>query len=197
MSTMKYFLADATKKKARVHQLYFIGAFLKAKVKKQVFVKLESRYIDYSPEYLNYFGRALISLKSIYGMTNSGKLFADELTEWLLEACLIQSKCQMSIYYNYATDGSQMVVLSYVDDCVYWYTSDALGKWFVDNLGNIFNVNFLGYEHWFMSIRIYHMQDHYIMWIRLDMLLLLLQNTLILPHLRQVQIFITPYCHLI
>ena len=33
MRTLKYFLADATKNKARVHQLYLIGAFLQAKVK--------------------------------------------------------------------------------------------------------------------------------------------------------------------
>ena len=52
-------------------------------------------------------------------MNNYGKLFADELTEWLLEAGFIQSQCQMSIYYNYAPDGSKIVVLSYVDDCVY------------------------------------------------------------------------------
>ena len=35
--TMKYFLADAAKHKARVHQLYFIGAFLQANVKNRVF----------------------------------------------------------------------------------------------------------------------------------------------------------------
>ena len=52
------------------------------------------------------------------------------------------------------------VVLSYLDDCVYWYTSEALGKWFVDNLGKRFHVNFLGYAHWFMSIIISHMKDH-------------------------------------
>ena len=28
MRTLKYFLSDAAKHKARVHQLYFIGAFL-------------------------------------------------------------------------------------------------------------------------------------------------------------------------
>ena len=39
-------------------------------------------------------------------MTNSGKLFADELTEWLLEAGFIQSQYQMSIFYKYAQDGS-------------------------------------------------------------------------------------------
>ena len=61
-------------------------------------------------------------------MTNYGKLFADELTEWLIETDFIQSKCQMSIYYNYEPYGTKIVVLYYVDDCVYWYTSNALGK---------------------------------------------------------------------
>ena len=90
----------------------------------------------------------------MYGMTNSGKLFADELTEWLKKEGFVQSQCQMSIYYNYAPDGSKIVVLSYVDDCVYWYTNEDLGKWFVGALGKRFYVNFLGFAHWFMSIRI-------------------------------------------
>ena len=59
----------------------------------------------------------------MYGMTNYGKLFADELTEWLLEAGFIKSQCQMSIYYQYEPDGTKIVVLSYVDECVYCYTS--------------------------------------------------------------------------
>ena len=81
MRTLKYFLADSAKNRARVHQLYLIGALLKEKVKNGVFVKLDSRYEEYFPEYSNYFGRALILLKFMYGMTNYGKLFADELTE--------------------------------------------------------------------------------------------------------------------
>ena len=89
-------------------------------------------------------------LKFMYRMTNSGTLFSDELTEWLLEAGFIQSQCQMSIYYYYAPDGSEIVVLSYVDDCVYWYTNEYRGKWFVDTLGKIFHVDFMGYTHWFM-----------------------------------------------
>ena len=47
MSTLKYFLANAVKHKARVHQLYFIGAFLQEKCKNRVFVKLDSRHADY------------------------------------------------------------------------------------------------------------------------------------------------------
>ena len=79
MRTLKYFLADATKQKAIVYQLYFIGEFLQSKVKNRVFVKLDSRYKDYFPEYSKYFVRALRLLNSVYGMTNSGKLFVDEL----------------------------------------------------------------------------------------------------------------------
>ena len=70
----------------------------------------------------------MILLESLYGMTNSGKLFSDELTEWLLEAGFIKSQCQMSIYYKYAPDGTKIVVLSYVDDCVYWYTYEYIGN---------------------------------------------------------------------
>ena len=67
---------------------------------------MDIRYTDYFPEYAKYFGRALILLNSMYGMTNSGKLFADKLTECLIEAGFIQSQCQISIYYKYAPDGS-------------------------------------------------------------------------------------------
>ena len=83
-------------------QLDFIGAFLQAKVKNRVYVKLDSRYADYFPEYSNYFRIFLILLKHMYGMTNAGKLVSDELTQWLLEASFIQSKCQISNYYTYA-----------------------------------------------------------------------------------------------
>ena len=80
MRNLKQILYDAAKNKARVHQLDFIGAFLQAKVKNTVFVKLDIRYTDHFTEYAKYFGRALRLLKSMYGMTNSEKLFADELT---------------------------------------------------------------------------------------------------------------------
>ena len=56
-----------------------------AKVKNRVFVKLDMIYADYFPEYAQYFGRALKLLKSMYGMTNSGKLFAGDIKEWLIK----------------------------------------------------------------------------------------------------------------
>ena len=159
MRTLKYFSEDVAKHKERVHELDFIGAFLQAKFKNRVFVKLNIRYIDYLSEHAKYFGRALRLLMLMYGMTNSEKLFYDELTKWFIEAEFIQSKFQKSIYYKYATYGSKMVVLSYVDDCVYWYTNEDIGKWSVDTSGKKFHVNFLGYAHWFMSIRTSQLTD--------------------------------------
>ena len=160
MRTLKYFLGDEIKHKERVHQLDFIGAFLQAKVKNRVFVKLDIRYTYYFPGYANYFGRALILLKPVYGMTKTEKLFSDELTERFLEASFIPYQFKMFIYYKYAPDRSRIFFLSYVDDCVYWYTNEDIGKWFVDTLRKRFHVNFLGYAHWFMSIRISQIKDH-------------------------------------
>ena len=80
---------------------------MQEKVKNRVFAKLDIRYADYFPEYSSDFGKYLTLLKSIYGMTNSGKLFSDDLTEWLLEAGFIQYQCQMFIYYKYALDGTK------------------------------------------------------------------------------------------
>ena len=93
-------------------------------------------------------------------MTNSGKLFSDELTEWLPDTGFIQYQCQMSIFYKYEPYGTKQIVLSYVDECVYWYTSEATRKWFVDNLGKILHVKLLGYAHWFMSTIISQMKDN-------------------------------------
>ena len=123
-------------------------------------MKLDSRYADYFPEYYNYFGRVLILLKSMYGMTNCGKLFSDELTECLLEARFIQSQWQMSIYYKYIPDERTVFASSYVEYYVCWYTSEAIGKCFVDDLGGRFHVNFLGYTHLFTPISIYQRKNH-------------------------------------
>ena len=50
MRNLKYFLADAAKHQARVHQLDFIGEFLQEKVENRVFVKLYIGHTDHFPE---------------------------------------------------------------------------------------------------------------------------------------------------
>ena len=69
-------------------------------------MKFDSRYGEYFPEYANYFGRPLIMNKSMYGMTNYGNIFDDELNNWLIdESNFKQSQCQMYLYYKYAPYG--------------------------------------------------------------------------------------------
>ena len=80
MRTLKYFLEDVSTHKARLNQLNLIEEFLRANVEHRFFVKLDNRYGEYFPEYANYFGRPLTLNKSRYGMKNSRKLFADEIT---------------------------------------------------------------------------------------------------------------------
>ena len=99
--------------------------------------------------------------KSVYGMTNSVKLFSDELTNWLIVKEGFKQS-QWGKKYKCATDGSNLVVLSYVNTCVYWYTSEEIGQWFLDKNLNIFYMNLLVYEHWFMSIRISQQKEYVI-----------------------------------
>ena len=55
-------------------------------------------------------------------MNNSINIFFDELNNDLIdEAGFKKSQFQMYIYHKYAPDGSKLVVLSYVKDCLYWY----------------------------------------------------------------------------
>ena len=61
----------------------------------------------------------------MYGMNNYRNLFSDDLTTGIIEKSgFNKPKCQIYIYYKYAPDGSKLVVLSYVNECVYWYTSE-------------------------------------------------------------------------
>jgi hypothetical protein len=90
--SLKMFLADAARNKCRVYQLDFIGAFLQANVRGRIFVSLPKVYGDIWPEFKDYCGRPLRLVKSMYGMTYSGKCWYLDLKEWLLEEGFIQSR---------------------------------------------------------------------------------------------------------
>ena len=102
MRNLNSFLVDAAKNKLRVHQLDFIGEFLQANVKHRVFVKLDSRYGEYFPEYDKYFGGPWRPKKALYVMNNYGGLFDDELINWMIdESDFNQYKCQIYVHYKY------------------------------------------------------------------------------------------------
>jgi hypothetical protein len=70
---LKMFLAHASRTKARVKQLDFVGAFLQAKTRSRVFVSIPAIYGVLFPEYKEYCGRPVHLAKSMYGMSLSGK----------------------------------------------------------------------------------------------------------------------------
>ena len=99
---------------------------------------------------------------SMYGMTNSRKIFW-----WYHQLADRWSRIQTFTVSNFrilqlCTRCIQVSFLSYVYDCVYWYTSKELVKWFLDKLVRMFHVKFLGYAHWFISIRISQLKDYII-----------------------------------
>ena len=130
-------------------------------------------------------------------MTKSGKVFSYELKEWLIEVCFILSQFQMSIYYKYAPYVTNIAVFSHVDVCFYWYTSEALEFLFVDTLGRIFHMNFMVFAHWFMSIRISQMKDHYILVDQARYATSVVDNYLDTSTFNTVKILIIPLSHLI
>ena len=67
-----------------VHQLNFIGEFLKANIKHRVLVNLDIRDGEYFPKYANYFGISLRLNNSMYGKTNYVNIFGDGLKNWLV-----------------------------------------------------------------------------------------------------------------
>ena len=79
------------------------------------------------------------------------------------KAVFNQSHFQMSIYYKCTPYGLNLFVLSHVYDCVYWYTQEELGKWFVDKIGKIIHVNLLEYKNWFIYNRISQLKEYSIL----------------------------------
>ncbi len=92
------FLADAARNRCRVHQLDFVGAFLQGNVRGKIFVTLPLVYGVIWPEFKDYCGRPLRLVKSMYGMTNSGKHWYLDLKDWLYEEGFTQSRASLCYF---------------------------------------------------------------------------------------------------
>ena len=65
----------------------------------------------------------------------------------------------MYAYYECAPDEFFLFYLMLMTLFIGTLSEDPV-KWFVDALGKRLHVNFLGYAHWFMSIRISQLKEH-------------------------------------
>ena len=153
--SLKMFLADAARNKCRVYQLDFIGAFLQANVRGRIFVSLPKVYGDIWPEFKDYCGRPLKLIKSMYGMTYSGKYWYLDLKEWLLEEGFIQSRASPCFFCKIFPGGYFIKIIIYVDDKLFFGNNEIILTEFKDKISKRFDVEFLGQAHWYLSARIH------------------------------------------
>jgi len=118
---LKLFLAHAARLKVRVD---FVGAFLQAKVRSRIFVTIPAIYGSIFPEFKQYCGTPLRLLKAMYGMTLSGKFWYQDLMEFLVSMGFSQSTVIRCLFFQKYSDGSVIFILNYVDDMLYYGTSE-------------------------------------------------------------------------
>ena len=157
--TVKLFLAFAASLKRRVKHGDFVGAYLQAKVRGRFFVTLDKRYAQYFPDLADWFGRPLLLDKGIYGLTYSGKFWNEEFSEWLIGQGFVQSTADTTYFIKYYKDGSWIRLIFYVDDCLYFGSSDAIEKEFEKSVASRFNIDYNGQANWFLQMRIYQYED--------------------------------------
>ncbi len=128
--------------KCRVYQLDFIGAFLQANVRGRIFVSLPKVYGDIWPEFKDYCGRPLRLVKSMYGMTYSGKYWYLDLKEWLLEEGFIQSRASPCFFCKIFLGGYFIKIIIYVDDKLF-FGNNILFKNFLRHLKEVYSHMFI------------------------------------------------------
>jgi hypothetical protein len=96
--SLKMFLAHASRIKAQVKQLDFVGAFLQAKMRTRMFVTIPKIYGILFPEYSTYCGVPVRLVMSMYGTTFCGKYWYLDLTEYLLEVGFKPSECMRCLF---------------------------------------------------------------------------------------------------
>ena len=125
MRMSKLVMAEAARHKARVFQLDVIGAFLQARMRSRVFITLPRVYGEIFPEFKAYCGRPVLLVKAMYGMTLSGKYWYEEFKEWLVSIGFnICPTCPV-LFTRIEADGTLLRLIVYIDDCLYFSTSDV------------------------------------------------------------------------
>ena len=161
--TFKIFVTRAVRANRAIKQLDFVGAFCQGTMKSRLFLRLPQEYKMLFPEYEEYFSHPVLLGKSIYGIDVAHKVFSDDLHEWLVtneDMRFWNSEVDPSLYiYRNEEKNEYLFLICYVDDCLYFGSSDDVEE----NLGIVlkkrFNLELQGHAHWFLGTRLYREQD--------------------------------------
>jgi hypothetical protein len=114
--SLKMFLGHASRIKARVKQLDFVGAFLQAKMRTRIFVTIPKINGILFPEHAEYCGIPVRLAMLMYGIMLCGKYWYLDLTEYLLELGFKPSECMRCLFIHVYPERVRLYVLNYVDD---------------------------------------------------------------------------------
>ena len=162
MRLLKTFVAAATQEGKEIKQVDFIAAFIQARVRERVFVKLSEDLSAACPEYSHMFGRPLRLERGLYGLTLCGKYWNVELQEYLNEIGFVQSKVDPCLMVRRDKDGNYIKLINYVDDMLYYGSSEEHEKIFVKELKDRFNVTDLGAAKWYLGVQLTRTGKDYI-----------------------------------
>jgi hypothetical protein len=158
--SLKMFLAHASRIKAHVKQLDFVGAFLQAKMRTRMFVTIPKIYGILFPDYSGYCGVPVRLVMSMYGTTLCGKYWYLDLTEYLLEAGFTPSECMRCLFMQTYANGTKLYVLNYIDDMLYYGKDPEKLIEFEQKLRARFNLELIGQAHWYLGTRINQLANY-------------------------------------
>ena len=154
MRLLKTFVAAATQEGKEIKQVDFIAAFIQAKVRERVFVKLSEDLATICPQYAHLIGRPLRLSRGLYGLTLCGKYWHVELQEYLTEIGFVQSKVDPSLMIRRDKNGNYIKLINYVDDMLYFGNTTEVEESFVKELKDRFNVTDLGVARWYLGVQL-------------------------------------------
>jgi hypothetical protein len=108
-------------------------------VRGRIFVTLPKVYGDIWPDFKDYCGRPLRLVKSMYGMTFSGKYWYLDLKDWLYEEGFTQSRASPCFFCKVFPDGSYVKLIVYVDDRLFFGKNEATLQEFKDKKSKRFD----------------------------------------------------------
>ena len=99
-------------------------------MRSRTFVKLHKIYGKLFPEFDEYCGVPMLLLNAIYGMTLAGKYWYQDCSEWLISVGFIECPTCLVLFIIKEKDGSELWIVSYVDDFLYFGTTEHTRKKF-------------------------------------------------------------------
>ena len=151
---LKCFLADAARLDATIYQLDFIQAFIQTKTTRRIFVILDKQYEKFCPKLAQHLGRPLRLKRCLYGADFSGKAWYEALDECLREVMNFKRSMVEGCLYIYRKGNDWIKMINYVDDALYYCSSDSVRNHFETKLKSKFNLTLLGKAKWYLGMRI-------------------------------------------